>query len=436
MGIKKTNNWPFNAIAAAVLLGLCFMTGPIAGAFAQSRGASYLPPFPKSDTYKLLVVGDDFSYGLRQGLEKALSDSSRVTVENRPYHIQGLFRTDISAVAAKLENELKSRDIGIVVVMVGARDAVRIRNASGKRFQVGTPVWRKEYAARIEQLKSVFQKAGVAIYWVGLPVTSRSRLNGHFQLMNEILRESAYREGIKFVDVFSRFADERDRFNAYGPDLSGETRLMRSRDGVYFTDSGNLKLAHFAEKLIRRDLTQASRDRQIPLAGSEVEQARILAGKRVASVRAGAAAEDASGSGDEAAAREAVVASSQRGGGEDENHGKIKLRVRNATGNEQIVSLDVLRPAIPASVVSLIRRRADRNKPAQIGDTLVDNIPGGLTVMSSIAPSASGPAGRRRVISPTQTPFFRVLVKGEPLPAKPGRIDDFSWPKSAAATQR
>jgi len=32
-------------------------------------------------------------------------------------------------------------------------------------------------------------------------------------------------------------------------------------------------------------------------------------------------------------------------------------------------------------------------------------------------------------MAPTQAPFFRVLVKGERVPPKPGRIDDFSWPK-------
>lgn len=400
-------------------------------AMAQSRGASYLPPFPKGDTYNILVIGDDYGYGLRSGLEQALSDTSRVRVEPRHYQIKGLFRTNIEALAPKLENELKSRGIAIVVVMIGARDAVSIRNAKGQRFQVGTDVWRKEYAARIDQLNAVFRGANVASYWVGLPVTSRNRTNEGFRVMNEILREQAYRDGLKFVDIYPRFTDERDGFAAYGPDLSGETRLMRSRDGIFFTDAGNQKLAYFTEKLIRRDLKQARNDRQIPLAGSEAEQARIHAGKREAAgapVASGAADTEASAAAEgasETAAREGA-------GGEKENHGKISLRVRGPAGNEDTIVLDILRPAVPASVVNLIQRRAKPDEPAEIGDTLVDNIPGGLTVMSSIAPSSTGAPGRRRILSPTQTPFFRVLVKGEPLQPRPGRIDDFSWPKSVA----
>ena len=35
----------------------------------------------------------------------------------------------------------------------------------------------------------------------------------------------------------------------------------------------------------------------------------------------------------------------------------------------------------------------------------------------------------RSRLSPAQTPFFRVLVKGECTISKPGRADDFSWPR-------
>jgi len=59
---------------------------------------------------------------------------------------------------------------------------------------------------------------------------------------------------------------------------------------------------------------------------------------------------------------------------------------------------------------------------------LVDQIPGGLTVMSSIVPPRSLDGSRRRM-SPTQSPYFRVLEKGERLPPKPGRADDFTWPR-------
>ena len=54
------------------------------------------------------------------------------------------------------------------------------------------------------------------------------------------------------------------------------------------------------------------------------------------------------------------------------------------------VTLDIVRPAIPASVVALVTRRESADKLSQMGDAVIDQIPGGLTVMSTVA-LASGP---------------------------------------------
>lgn len=399
---------------------------------AQSRGASYLPPFPDGDAYNVLVIGDDFSYGLSHGLSEALAGLPRVRLQPRPLHFNGVLRVNVENQVKRISQALSESKISIVVMMVGARDAVAIRNKSGKRFRVGTDVWNKEYARRIDQLMAHFKKKSVAVYWVGLPVTSRARRNDSYRAMNDILRDRALRKGVKFIDVFAGFGDGQERFNAYGPDMQGETRLLRSRDGIFFTDVGNRKLAHFVERRLRRDLKQAKQDRQIPLAGSETEQARIHAGK-VASASIGeASAEsadvvaDASGGADAATSERRAAPTIL--GEQKADHGKISLTLRRSGGQQEKVDLDILRPTIPASVVSLITRRSKRDKRADIGETLIDNIPHGLTVMSSITPTSSA-SGRGRVLSPTQTPFFRVMVKGEALPPVAGRVDDFRWSK-------
>ena len=97
--------------------------------------------------------------------------------------------------------------------------------------------------------------------------------------MNNILRDRAFRNGLKYIDVFAGFGDAQERFSAYGPDVQGENRLLRDRDGIFFTDVGNRKLAHFVERSLRRDLKLAQQDRKIPLAGSVGEQAQIHAGR-------------------------------------------------------------------------------------------------------------------------------------------------------------
>ena len=46
------------------------------------------------------------------------------------------------------------------------------------------------------------------------------------------------------------FVDEAGRFLQQGPDFEGQTRRLRSYDGVYFTRVGARKLAHDVEREI------------------------------------------------------------------------------------------------------------------------------------------------------------------------------------------
>jgi hypothetical protein len=59
---------------------------------------------------------------------------------------------------------------------------------------------------------------------------------------------------------------------------------------------------------------------------------------------------------------------------------------------------------------------------------VADDIGGGLVVLSSITPASSG-SGLNRRQAPSQAPYYHVLIKGERLQPKPGRADDFGWPR-------
>jgi hypothetical protein len=249
--------------------------------------------------------------------------------------------------------------------------------------------------------------------------------------MNSILRERAYLNGARFVDIYAAFIDENGGYSQYGPDVTGKIRLLRAGDGVYFTWEGNRKLAYFVDRELRRDLTQARADRAIPLDGDPAEQAKINPDRaRLADPAAGREARPAPGSEPDVA----KASSSGAGGGLDQkaDNSRINLRIMSEGGREEVVSLDIVRPAISASVVALVTRRESPDRPSQLGESVVDQIPGGLTVLSTVAlATGSGQAGGKRRLSPSQSPYFRVLFKGERLPPKPGRADDASWPRPA-----
>ena len=342
------------------------------------------------DVYRVLVIGDDLAEGLLYGMNEAFVGDGRLQLRPKNYPINGLMRADFAEKLQQLEEDLQRDPVNIAIVMMGAWDRVSVRDAAGKRAAVGSEAWRTEYGARADRLIKLLKKRNIAVYWVGLPNVRRSDANEDVQMMNNIVRERTYLNGFKYIDAYTGFMDETGGYSPYGPDVTGKIRILREGDGVYFTAAGNRKLAHFVERDLRRDLTQAKADRAIPLAGAEEEQAKINPDKaKLAEAAPGAgpaqaAKADPAAPGTPAAAGAAAPAASATGDQKADN-GKINLRMVNPAGREEVVTLDIVRPAIPASVVALVTRRESADRPSQIGEAIIDQIPGGLTVMSTVA---------------------------------------------------
>lgn len=389
-------------------------------------GLSFITPFPKGDVYRVTVIGDDMAEGLLYGLQETLQADARLQVPPRRVTMNGFMRADHAEKSVALEEDLKRDRPEIAIVMMGAWDRVSLRNSSGKRIPVGSAPWRAEYGQRVDRMLKAMKRLNIAVYLVGLPSVRKYDANEDVQMMNEVLRERAYLNGMKFIDTYAGFLDEDGRFSNWGPDLAGKIVKLRDGEGVYFTMAGNRKLAHFVERDIRRDLKQAQAARSLPLAGSEAEQSKINPGKAVikdTSKETSTAAGPASG----AAAAAPGAASS---GDQPADNGRISLKTVSPGGREEVVTLDIVRPAIPASVVALVTRKESADKATQLGQVLVDRIAEGLNVMSTVTPPTSALAGSLRGrLSPTQSPYYRVLVKGERLAPRPGRGDDLVWPR-------
>jgi hypothetical protein len=405
----------------ALFATLAMLMGPAAAQQGPS-GGSYITPFPEGDVYKVQAFGDAFAEGMLAGLIEALADDTRVQIQRKHRHLIGLARPEFED-DMRLE-EITREPLHIAVVMVGLNDRFHIRAGARDRILLGTPEWREEYGKRVDRLIKVLKKRNAAVYWVGQPIMRRPEINEPVQVMNDIVREKAYLNGVKYVDIIPHFADEAGNYAPFGPDVTGKPRQMRDYEGVLFSWSGYRKLAHFVEREIRRDLTQARSERSIPLAGAEPEQKRIAP---LRSVPTG----DQDWKGTVTSARPAragPVAGLDHRGEQKADNGRIALKIVNAAGRDETVTLELPRPAIPAAVVQLITRKDTGEKPSNMGDVLADDVGGGLVVLSSVTP-ATITAGAPRRASPGQ-PFYQVWIKGERLTPRPGRSDDFSWPIS------
>lgn len=420
-------------LAKAVLL-IALAIVPAREPLAQEPfpGTSYITPFPAGDTYRMQVYGDAFAEGLLGGLLETFTDETRLQLQRRRRPLAGITRLEFDD---ELKAEEASRDLmHIAVVMLGYNDRYHVRTSWRDRIEVGTPEWREEYGRRIDRLAKALKKRGMAIYWVGLPVMRRPEVNEPAQVINEVVREKAYLNGIRYIDITAHFADESGNYTPYGPDVTGKQRIVREPDGVLFSWSGYRKLAHFVEREIKRDLTQARSERTIPLAGSDAEQ------KRIAALRPRAPDQDAGWKGSIAATKptgkEAAkgdpkaappAAATDLPGEPKADHGRIMLKTVAAGGREETVTVELPRPAIPAAVIQLITRKDTGDRPSPMGDALADDVGGGLMVQSTVTPLATGPGAPRKP-APSQ-PYYQVWFKGERLPPRAGRSDDSSWPR-------
>jgi uncharacterized protein len=441
--------WSHKAVVALLLAPLMLATTSLAPrqAAAQTEetfGASFLPPFPEGDVYKLQLVGDAMAEGMLTGIVEAFSSDTRVVLTRKHRPLPGLARLEAED-DLKIIEELAIKDAHhITIVMLGVADRTQIRTTANKRISMGTPEWRAEYARRVDRLIKALKRRGGAVYWVGLPVVAKSDWNEEIQTINDIVRDRAYINSIKYIDAFAGFADENGAFNRYGPDLAGKFQLLRATDGVQFTAVGNRKLAHFPEREIKRDISQARTERAVPLAGAEPEQRKVAPLKSSEAAPGSAIAGLGRPGGDGraawtaqsnvAATAPAPLPSSGQAEQRSDNS-RVALKIIGANGRDETVTVDLLRPAIPASVIQLMARNGSPEKATQVGDTVQETMRGGLVVLSSITPANDGGAGGRSKLSPTQTPYFKVMVKGERMQPRPGRADDFRWPRTDIAPE-
>lgn len=404
------------ALAVSLLPALmaAFAAPPAAAQGDTPAHRSYINPFPNGDRYRVVVLGDSLGDGLWAGLYRAFEEDATLEFIQRSKVSTGLARSDRYDWDAELAKILKEENYHIAVVMFGANDTQPIRK-DGELLKFGTEEWREAYGARVEAFIKKLRAANLATYWVGLPVMRSPTQSSEAEILNDVYREKAFINGAKYVDTWTGFADEAGRYSAYGPDMSGQVKRLRADDGVHFTMRGYLKLAHFVQQEMNKDLTLAKAERNIPLAGDEDEQTKVVSRFTPAQpdgAEPAPAGEGAPADGGEAAAE----------GGE-----------QSPLQESQIGEVSVVRPTLSDSTL-----QAAGLTPSQPGtitttepDVITSELPGGYTAVATIsAVTDLSLASSRPVLPLSQRPYYKVLIRGETLEPKSGRADDFAWPPS------
>jgi uncharacterized protein len=267
----------------------------------QPPDFSHAPPATprKEATVKVVVMGDANADWLAYGLEEAFSEKPEIGIVRKHRTDSGLIHYDQRRdsewpqVAREIIAAEKPK---FIVMMIGNNDRQTIRDKAPPPAPVNArPVqpapaiprpppdperqlpeeqhprvtdqarqvaygpwefrsekWELAYIKRINATIAALKSAGVPVIWVGLPSQRSTKATEDSSYLNELYRSQAEKAGIVFVDVWDGFVDEAGKFSTQGPDYLGQTRRLRTSDGVYFTKFGARKLALYVEREIER----------------------------------------------------------------------------------------------------------------------------------------------------------------------------------------
>jgi uncharacterized protein len=279
----------------------------------NSRAPPPRKPDPKAEpvtpTTSIVVLGDAMADWLASGMEDAFSDSPEIAIIRKNKLHSGLIRyeqkgdLDWSRVARDI---LAQEKANYVVMMLGISDRQAIRErdpakeaekkkgkdqkdhadkpaaekeaqtkeqageqeqppAAAPETQPGkkaggvaefrTDQWAEIYSKRVDDTIAALKSKGIPVFWVGLPSMRGAKSTADAVYLNDLYRARAERAGVVYIDIWDGFVDESGKYSNFGPDYEGQMRRLRSQDGVFFTKSGALKLAHYVEREIRRHMS-------------------------------------------------------------------------------------------------------------------------------------------------------------------------------------
>ncbi|HET8919688.1 MAG TPA: GDSL-type esterase/lipase family protein, partial [Xanthobacteraceae bacterium] len=269
---------------------------------------SKAPPPRKLETppsRTIVVIGDSMADWLSYGLDENYADQPEIGVQRKIRATSGLVRYDAKNEALDwpqaAKDALSNEKPNAVVVMLGLNDRLPLREKAppqpkrsgepaqganqsasqasqdkaaapadaeappqtasqtesqrpvpGGSYDFHTDQWAALYAKRIDAMIAALKSKGVPVIWVGLPAIRGTKSTSDLSYLDELYRERAERAGIIYVDIWDGFVDEDGDYAMQGPDFEGQTRRLRTADGVYFTKAGAVKLASYVDRELRR----------------------------------------------------------------------------------------------------------------------------------------------------------------------------------------
>src|SRR6266496_1357844 len=182
-----------------------------------------------------IVIGDSMAEWLAYGLEQAYAESADIGVVSKVRQSTGLIDQCKGELRKWVEQSLANEKPVFVAIMIGINDrhSMQACGPPGKSDGVKSATypfrskeWAEAYATEVHEAISLLKSKGVPVFWVGLPPAKNIR-DVDMGFLNDVFRERAEKDGIGYIDVWDAFVDEEGDFSMRGPDVNGQTRLLR-----------------------------------------------------------------------------------------------------------------------------------------------------------------------------------------------------------------
>lgn len=253
-------------LALAMTLGLLFNASaetarvkPVAvkQSSESEPDAPYIKRVPKSGPFRVVVLGDSLADGLYSGLYRLNRENDGLTFKKASKVNTGLVRSDRYDWNKGARRIARSGKYDIAVVLLGLNDLQTFRGL-GKAKHFSQKGWEEVYRQRIDKLIVDLKAADLAVYWVGIPITTPKRYQKEYAYLNGFFRKAAEKHGLRYIDTWTGLADAKGKYSPFwrGPD--GRRKQIRMRDGVHFTPDGYMIFASFLNDVLHQDIAEAT----------------------------------------------------------------------------------------------------------------------------------------------------------------------------------
>jgi hypothetical protein len=205
------------------------------------------PSDPKRPTaanpLRVLIVGDSIGLDMGGALQSDLASTGVVNAALDARESTGLTRPDYFNWPAELQNDLKSADPQVVVVMVGANDAQDFLGPPDVPYT--SSQWNTLYGQRAAQFMQIAGSGGATVVWVGMPPMRDPSLSGQMMDINAVDSHvaAAARPPAHFVNTVKSLGTAQGGYTAFVTNAAGQIVNTRTPDGTHLTPGGSQVVA-------------------------------------------------------------------------------------------------------------------------------------------------------------------------------------------------